>query len=67
MNNYKFLNKKEIDLPGTPFDLFVTKNSTGAGTRVIPTQFLLPYQPTRFNLLRNVIPEDSETTGIMFS
>ena len=67
MNDNKFLNKKDIDLPGTPFDLFVTEKNTGTGTRVIPIQFLLPYQPTRFNLIRNIIPEDNETTGIMFS
>lgn len=49
---------------GTPFDPYNERGIINA--RVMPSQFLLPYDPVRFTVIRNTVPDDEEPTGNMF-
>lgn len=67
MKNNMFYEGRRSFAPGTPFDPYGTDDRLGSrNARVMPTQFLLSYQPVRFSLLRNTVPDDEETTGSFF-
>lgn len=52
---------------GTPFDPYDGNNGRGImNARIMPSQFLLPYDPVRFTVLRNTVPDDEEPTSKLF-
>ncbi len=67
MHQNEFFSKGSFSVTGTPFDPYgADGRAERMNARVMPSPFLLPYQPVRFTMLRNTIPEDCEPTGYGF-